>query len=393
MEIYKLSSEHNRIYNELKRIGVDDYALNMVNKGESLNVLVKDISSPEANILKQESIASGMDAAVKKGVISCSVEKSDVLLLGNKATFKRLIKRLSIQAFRLKQLSFDLKALINIQEEKYITHNKGSIELNKTQCMCVLNTTPDSFSDGNKFVTEEAIAQQIDEMASSGIDIIDIGGMSSRPYSEGISTEEEIKRIKFALDYAKQYDMIVSVDTNNYKTAEYALNNGANLINDISGMENDNMVSVCAESGCAVCVMHMLGSPKDMQNNIEYNHIIYDIQSFFTKRIEKCIQAGIKHSSIILDVGFGFGKTLEQNYILLKYLKEFKTFGLPLLAGISRKSMIGSVVNKDVNDRLAGTISANTAAVLNGADIIRFHDIKEGIDTVKIADFILKANI
>lgn len=393
MDVYRLSPEHNRIYNELKRIGVDDYALNMVNKGESLNVLVKDISSPEANILKQESIASGMDAAVKKGVISCSVEKSDVLLLGNKATFKRLIKRLSIQAFRLKQLSFDLKALINMQEEKYITHNKGSIELNKTQCMCILNTTPDSFSDGNKFVTEEAIAQQIDEMASSGIDIIDIGGMSSRPYSEGISAEEEIKRIKFALDYAKQYDMIVSVDTNNYKTAEYALNNGANLINDISGMENDNMVSVCAESGCAVCIMHMLGSPKDMQNNIEYNHIIYDIQSFFAKRIEKCTQAGIKHSSIILDVGFGFGKTLEQNYILLKYLKEFKTFGLPLLAGISRKSMIGSVVNKDVNDRLAGTISANTAAVLNGADIIRFHDIKEGIDTVKIADFILKANI
>lgn len=393
MEIYKLSSDHSRIYNELKRIGVDDYALNMVNKGESLNVLVKDVSSPEANILKQESIASGMDAAVKKGVISCSVDKSDVLLLGNKATFKRLIKRLSIQAFRLKQLANDLKVLINMQEEKYITHNKGHIELNKTQCMCILNTTPDSFSDGNKFVTEEAVAKQIDEMAVSGIDIIDIGGMSSRPFSESISSDEEIKRIKFALDYVKQYDMIVSVDTNNYKTAEYALNNGANLINDISGMEDDNMVALCADSGCAVCVMHMLGSPKDMQKNIEYNHIIYDIQSFFAERIEKCIQAGIKHSSIILDVGFGFGKTLEQNYILLKYLKEFKTFGLPLLAGISRKSMIGGVLDKGVNDRLAGTISANTAAILNGADIIRFHDIKEGIDTAKIADFILKANI
>lgn len=393
MEIYKLSSDHSRIYNELKRIGVDDYALNMVNKGESLNVLVKDVSSPEANILKQESIASGMDAAVKKGVISCSVDKSDVLLLGNKATFKRLIKRLSIQAFRLKQLANDLKVLINMQEEKYITHNKGHIELNKTQCMCILNTTPDSFSDGNKFVTEEAVAKQIDEMAVSGIDIIDIGGMSARPFSESISSDEEIKRIKFALDYVKQYDMIVSVDTNNYKTAEYALNNGANLINDISGMEDDNMVALCADSGCAVCVMHMLGSPKDMQKNIEYNHIIYDIQSFFAERIEKCIQAGIKHSSIILDVGFCFGKTLEQNYILLKYLKEFKTFGLPLLAGISRKSMIGGVLDKGVNDRLAGTISANTAAILNGADIIRFHDIKEGIDTAKIADFILKANI
>lgn len=393
MEIYRLTPEHNRIYNELKRIGVDDYALNMVNKGESLNVLIKDVTSPEANILKQESIASGMDAAVKKGVISCSVEKSDVLLLGNIATFKRLIKRLSIQAFRLKQVADELKNLINKKDERFITHNKGKIELIKTQCMCILNTTPDSFSDGNKFVTEEAIAKQIDAMADSGIDIIDIGGMSSRPYSESISAEEEINRIKLALDYAKQYDMIISVDTNNYKTAEYALNNGANLINDISGMEDDKMVSLCAESRCAVCIMHMKGSPKNMQQNIEYNHIIYDIQRFFENRIEKCIKAGINYSSIILDVGFGFGKTLEQNYILLKYMKEFKIYSLPLLAGISRKSMIGGVLDKSVNERLAGTISANTAAILNGADIIRFHDIKEGIDTAKIADFILKANI
>lgn len=393
MEIYRLIPEHNRIYNELKRVGVDEYALNMVNKGESLNFLVKDVVSPAANILKQECLASGMDAAVKRGVISCSVEKSDVLLLGNAATYKRLIKRLSLQAFGLKKLAEQLKTLINTKSERFITHNKGSIELNKTQCMAILNTTPDSFSDGNKYVTEEAVASQIDKMASAGIDIIDIGGMSSRPYSDSISYEEEIKRIKFALDYAQQYDMIISVDTNNYKTAEYALNHGANLINDISGMEDDNMAALCAESGCAVCVMHMKGSPKNMQANIEYNHIIYDIQSFFASRIEKCINAGIKHSSIILDVGFGFGKTLEQNYILLKYLKEFKTFGLPLLAGISRKSMIGGVLNKDVAERLTGTISANTAAILNGADIIRFHDINEGIETAKIADFILKANI
>ena len=393
MEIYRLIPEHNRIYNELKRVGVDEYALNMVNKGESLNFLVKDVVSPAANILKQECLASGMDAAVKRGVISCSVEKSDVLLLGNAATYKRLIKRLSLQAFGLKKLAEQLKTLINTKSERFITHNKGSIELNKTQCMAILNTTPDSFSDGNKYVTEEAVASQIDKMASAGIDIIDIGGMSSRPYSDSISYEEEIKRIKFALDYAQQYDMIISVDTNNYKTAEYALNHGANLINDISGMEDDNMAALCAESGCAVCVMHMKGSPKNMQANIEYNHIIYDIQSFFASRIEKCINAGIKHSSIILDVGFGFGKTLEQNYILLKYLKEFKTFSLPLLAGISRKSMIGGVLNKDVAERLTGTISANTAAILNGADIIRFHDINEGIETAKIADFILKANI
>lgn len=395
MKFYKLTPEHDRIKQELARIGVDNYALNMVKKGVSLNILMRDIKAPAANILKQESIASGMDAAVKRGAVSCSIDKTDVLLMGNAATFARLIKRLSVQVFGLKELGSELSLFLKSKEIKNITYHKGVIDISKPLCMGILNTTPDSFSDGSMYVTEEAVAARINEMAELGVDIIDIGGMSSRPFSESISSDEEIKRIKFALDYIKQYDMIVSVDTNNYKTAEYALNNGADIINDISGMTDDNMVSVCSQAKCAVCIMHMQGSPKDMQTNAntEYNNIIYDIHDFFTKSIDKCLNAGIDYSSIILDVGFGFGKTVEQNYILLKYLKEFKSFNLPLLAGISRKSMIGTVIDKDVNNRLAGTVCANTAAILNGADIIRVHDIKEGIDTVKIADYILKAHI
>lgn len=395
MKFYKLTSEYYRIKQELTRIGVDNYALNMVKKGVSLNILVRDIKAPAANILKQEAIASGMDAAVKRGAVSCSIDKTDVLLMGNAATFERLIKRLSIQVFGLKELGKELSLFLKNKEIKNITYNKGYIDISKPLCMGILNTTPDSFSDGSMYVTEEAVAARIDEMAELGVDIVDIGGMSSRPFSESISSDEEIKRIRFALDYIKQYDMIVSVDTNNYKTAEYVLNNGADIINDISGMTDDNMVLVCGQAKCAVCIMHMQGSPKDMQTNAntEYNNVIYDIHDFFTKSIDKCLNAGIDYSSIILDVGFGFGKTVEQNYILLKYLKEFKSFNLPLLAGISRKSMIGTVINKDVNNRLAGTVCANTAAILNGADIIRVHDIKEGIDTVKTADYILKAYI
>ncbi len=395
MKFYKLTPDYDRIKHELARIGVDSYALNMVKKGVSLNILVRDIKAPAANILKQESIASGMDAAVKKGAVSCSIDKTDVLLMGNTATFERLIKRLSMQVFGLKELGKELSLFLKSKEFKNITYNKGVIDVSKPLCMGILNTTPDSFSDGSLYVTEEAIAARIDEMVELGIDIVDIGGMSSRPFSESISSDEEIKRIKFALDYIKQYDMIVSVDTNNYKTAEYALNNGADIINDISGMTDDNMVFLCGQSKCAVCIMHMQGSPKNMQNNAntEYNNIIYDIHDFFTKSIDKCLNAGIGYSSLILDVGFCFGKTVEQNYILLKYLNEFKSFNLPLLAGISRKSMIAAVIDKDVNNRLAGTVCANTAAILNGADIIRVHDIKEGIDTVKIADYILKAYI
>lgn len=395
MKFYKLTPEYDRIKQELARIGVDSYALKMTKKGVSLNILVRDIKAPAANILKQESIASGMDAAVKRGAVSCSIDKTDVLLMGNPATFERLIKRLSMQVFGLKELGKELNLFLKSKEIKNITYNNGIIDISKPLCMGILNTTPDSFSDGSLYVTEEAVAARIDEMAEYGVDIIDIGGMSSRPFSESITSDEEIKRIKFALDYIKQYDMIVSVDTNNYKTAEYALNNGADIINDISGMTDDNMTAICGQAKCAVCIMHMQGSPKDMQTNAntEYNNIIYDIHDFFTKSIDKCLNAGIDYSSIILDVGFGFGKTVEQNYVLLKYLKEFKSFNLPLLAGISRKSMIGAVTDKDVKNRLAGTVAANTAAILNGADIIRVHDIKEGIDTVKIADYILKAHI
>ena len=308
MKFYKLTPEYDRIKQELARIGVDNYALNMVKKGVSLNILVRDIKAPAANILKQESIASGMDAAVKRGAVSCSIDKTDVLLMGNAATFARLIKRLSVQVFGLKELGSELSLFLKNKEIKNITYHKGVIDISKPLCMGILNTTPDSFSDGSMYVTEETVAARINEMAELEVDINDIGGMSSRPFSESISSDEEIKRIKFALDYVKQYDMIVSVDTNNYKTAEYALNNGADIINDISGMTDDNMVSVCSQAKCAVCIMHMQGSPKDMQTNAntEYNNIIYDIHDFFTKSIDKCLHAGIDYSSIILDVGFGF---------------------------------------------------------------------------------------
>ena len=310
MKFYKLTPEYDRIKQELIRIGVDDYALNMVKKGVSLNILVRDIKAPAANILKQEAIASGMEAAVKRGAVSCSIDKTDVLLMGNATTFARLIKRLSVQVFGLKELGKELSLFLKSKESKNITYHKGVIDISKPLCMGILNTTPDSFSDGSMYITEDAVAARINEMAEHGVDIIDIGGMSSRPFSESISSDEEIKRIKFALDYIKQYDMIVSVDTNNYKTAEYALNHGADIINDISGMTDDNMVSVCGQAKCAVCIMHMQGSPKDMQTNAntEYNNIIYDIHDFFTKSIDKCLNAGIDYSSIILDVGFGFNK-------------------------------------------------------------------------------------
>lgn len=394
MKFYRLTPEKDRIESVLKDIGVDTYAVGMSLKGESLNILVKDVSSPAANIIKQEAIGSGMDAAVKRGVVSCSVEKSDVLLMGSFAHYRRLIKRLSIQVFGLKDLAKELENFILMKPVKNIICRDKTLSLEKCLVMGILNTTPDSFSDGNLYNTESKIVDRIEAIISEGADIIDIGGMSSRPYSESITAEEEIKRISFAVDNVLQCDRItVSVDTNNYKTAEYVLNKGVHIINDISGMEDDNMVRLCSEAGCGICIMHMKGTPENMQKDTTYNNILRDIKDFFDERIEKCLSFGIKEDRIMIDPGFCFGKTVEQNYALLKYLSEFKSFNKAILAGISRKSMIGAVTGREVNNRLSGTIACNTIAILNGADIIRVHDVKEGVDTVKTAAAVLKAHI
>ncbi len=392
-DVYLVTPEKERLDDELVRVGVDSYALRMSQKGVALNILVKDLKSPAANILKQECIASGMDAAVKRGVISCSVDVSNVLIMGNYNNYNRLIKRLKIQAFGLPDVAKKIQAILNAQKPTKIIANKKEISLDKTLVMGILNTTPDSFSDGGKYTNNDAISKQIDDMISLGVDIIDIGGMSSRPNSEHVDSKEEIKRISYALQYAVSRNAIVSIDTCNEDTVKYAIDNGADIINDITGLQCDNITKLCADSGVAVCIMHMIGTPSDMQKRAEYSHIIYDIKDFFAERVEKAINAGIAQNSLILDVGFGFAKTLEHNYMLLKYMQEFAIMNLPLLVGVSRKSMIGDIVGANVDERLTGTIAANTYAIMNGANIIRVHDVREGIDTIKICDTIRKANI
>ena len=400
MEFFRLSNNKERIADALKEIGVDNYALAMANKAENACILIKDVSCGAANILKQEAIGAGMDAAVAKGVVNCSVKKSNVLLIGNIGNYNRLFKRLRLQPFGLKELSDliqeFLKESIKDKDFTYIARNK-ELKLNKTIIMGIINTTPDSFSDGNIFNNFNAASEQILNMTSNGVKIIDIGGMSSRPGSVQIGSSEEINRISEILDFAvelsEKEDILISVDTNNFETAEYALKKGAHIINDISGLSNESMIEVCAKYNAGVCIMHMAGIPLNMQENIKYENVLQDIKEFLLNRINAAINAGIKKENIMIDPGFGFGKTVEQNYAILKYLEEFTTFKLPILAGISRKSMLGAIVDREVDNRLSATIAANTAAILNGANIIRVHDYKEGIDTAKIADAILKAKI
>lgn len=391
MILHEISADRDRIYQELNNIGVDKYALNMVEKGISINILVKDIKSPAANILKQEAIASGMDAAVKRGVISCSVEYSDVLLLGNRNNYFRLIKRLSKQPFNLKSLSENLLKFLSTKKRDYFISINKKYSISIPMVMGILNVTPDSFSDGGKYNNIDLAKIRIDEMIKDGVDIIDVGGISTRPNAENIEYTEEIDRIDSILEYASKKDILVSVDTFNYKTAEFAINKGVKLINDISGLSCDNMAKLCGESNVAVCIMHNKGYTINKKENISYNNVFSEIKNFFYERIEKALKYGIKEESIILDVGFGFSKNKKYDFLLLKYLKEFNFFGMPLLSGLSRKSMIGISTSKDINDRLAGTIAANAAALLAGSDILRVHDVKECVDTISVINSIIKA--
>lgn len=393
MRIFKIAAETERLGWELERIGVDGYALGMDKKGVCLNLSIRKVKPAAANIIKQEAIASGMDAAIKRGSVSCSVDFTDVLLMGSVNNYGRLIKRLKIQPFGLKEVSEQLEKAVKIEKisEKYFMAKGVKISLDNPKIMGILNVTPDSFSDGGVFFNREAATKRIDDMLEFGADIIDIGGMSSRPSADYISAEEEIRRIDYSLKYACGKGALVSVDTCNYETADFALKNGAAIINDISGLASQDMKDVCAEHGAAVCIMHMLGDPKNMQDDPKYDDIFCDIKDFFADSIESAEQAGIDKHSIIIDPGFGFGKTVAQNYLLLKYLNEFSSFGLPILAGISRKSMIGAVTGKTADDRITGTVALNAVALLAGASIIRVHDVIEACETVKVIDYLKKA--
>lgn len=392
--LQKISPEKERLIYEIKKIGADPYALKMWEKGVNINIKLKNLTYPQANIIKQESLASGIDAVVSKGTVSGSKEKTDVLILGSINGVRRLVKRLKLQPFGLEKLAEDISHLISKNRKKYFLARDKRIELSKTVVMGILNATPDSFSDGGKFLSKENIDRQV-ELLSNYSDIIDIGGQSTRPGAVEIDSKEEIDRISYALERAlKETDMVISVDTTKAKVAEYALKKGAHLINDISGLTFDpDMAKVCADYGASVCIMHIKGRPENMQDNVEYANMLEEIKCFLHERIEYALKMGISEEKIIIDPGIGFGKSLEDNYVLIKHLKEFESFGLPILIGLSRKSLIGKVDGSNVSDRDITSKVLEAISVVNGADIIRTHDVENLSKVLSVVDFYKKVNI
>jgi dihydropteroate synthase len=257
----------------------------------------------------------------------------------------------------------------------------------------ILNVTPDSFFDGGKYVDREAAVAHALAMAKSGADLLDIGAESSRPGSLPIDEAEEMRRlIPIVKAVCQAVSIPVSVDTTKASVARQALEAGAAIVNDISGLRFDrDMAAVVAETGAGLVLMHMQGTPRTMQRNPVYTDVVQDVKAFFAERIEVAVKASISTKQIILDPGIGFGKLLGHNLTLLARLRELTTFRRPLMVGVSRKSFIGQVLGRSVNDRLFGTAAAVAVAVAQGADLVRVHDVAEMKDVVGMVEAVEKA--
>ena len=260
------------------------------------------------------------------------------------------------------------------------------MDLSFPQVMGIVNMTPDSFSDGGNYNNLDDAMRRVDNMIQAGATFIDVGGESTRPGAADVSTSEELDRvIPLVEKIARYFDVWISVDTSKPEFITEASKAGAHLINDIRALTLPGALQAAQKTELPVCIMHMQGDPKTMQNAPHYQQDIYqEVDSFFTEHIQRCVTAGIAREKIILDPGFGFGKTLAHNYRLLATLEKFHHFNLPILVGMSRKSMVGQVLNVPPKERVLGSVSCAVIAAMKGAQIIRVHDVKETFDAMRI---------
>lgn len=260
----------------------------------------------------------------------------------------------------------------------------------KTFCMGILNITPDSFSDGGKYLDSKIALEKALELEKDGADIIDIGGESSRPGADTISVKEELDRVMPVLkELVKRVKIPISIDTYKTEVAKEVLEAGADIINDITGLHNnEQLAKLVAKYDAGIIIMHMLGTPKTMQANPEYKDLIGDIITYFKKSIDIAKANGISEDKIIIDPGIGFGKTIEHNLEIIRKLSAFKKIGRPVLIGTSRKAFIGNILNLPVNERLEGTAASVAISIMNGADIVRVHDVQKMQRIIKMADAI-----
>jgi dihydropteroate synthase len=378
---------------EFKRIGASDIGSRiMVGKIFPLSLKIRGISPVAANILKQEMLARGGDVVTSRTSLTETEGKADIIIQGSVSSIKDLITKIKQQPFGLKTLSNELRVYLNRLNEnkraKELTIGKQKFNLDRdVLIMGILNVTPDSFYDGGYYFEKDKAFKRVETLVYEGADIIDVGGMSTRPGSLPVDIDDEIKRIIPVIEYInKNYNILISADTYRSETALRAIEAGAHMINDISGLSMDkNMADVVSKNDVSLVIMHIKGTPENMQENPEYENVIDEIYDYLEDKTNTAVGSGIKPGKIIVDPGIGFGKTTEHNLRIINKVSEFKMLGYPVLIGASRKSFIGNVLDLPVEERLEGSLAASICSVMGGANILRVHDIKETIRAVKIA--------
>ncbi|WP_413692538.1 dihydropteroate synthase [Psychromonas sp. KJ10-2] len=266
-----------------------------------------------------------------------------------------------------------------------LTSRHKQLDLSQPQIMGILNVTPDSFSDGGKFAQVEQAVGRAREMLEQGATIIDIGGESTRPGADDVVLADELARVIPVIQAIKQeLDCWISIDTSKAEVMREAVKAGADIINDVRALQEEGALVAAVEAGVPVCLMHMQGQPRSMQSAPDYQDVVAEVKAFLIERSKQCIDQGIKRENIIIDLGFGFGKSLQHNFDLLNATQGFIDLGFPVLTGVSRKSMFGQLLNRDINDRLAGSLAGAMIAMQQGSKIIRVHDVRETVDVMKV---------
>ncbi len=376
----------------MRSLGVDPVGIGiMAAKADFMAVYVEGISGYAANILKQELLSLGGDFALPKSAI---FKKKNVqgVILASRSHFNRLFGKLNIQPPSIRRIGAELKACLDrFSRRDFVWKIKGrQIDLSRPVIMGIVNASPDSFSgDGilcRGKIGREAVLQRIRPWINSEVGIIDVGGESTRPGAKSISARQEIKRVLPVISIIKKHfpKVPVSIDTYKPQVAKEALNAGCSIVNDITGLRDRRMAELIARQKAGVVIMHMKGRPLTMQKNPVYKDVVSEVYKFLEKQVDSAVKCGIDRRSIVIDPGIGFGKTLPHNLALIKSLHQFKSLGMPLLIGLSRKSFIGRITGRDnPQDRLAGTLAGLAVSIMQGCNILRVHDVEEAGDVLK----------
>jgi len=378
----------------LEKLGTDKGAYPyLIPKALFRCVLLKNIKAPAANIIKQEMLAAGGDAAVNRQTI-LGQGTTDVLLMGTLKHYRRFIEKIRRQPFGLKKAAADLETILstrNISRGQLVMAHGQSLPLGeRTLVMGILNVTPDSFSDGGRYFDTQRAVEHGLEMVEQGADIIDVGGASSRPQAEIASEEEELQRVVPVVEGLAKQGVLISVDTFRARVARETLQAGAHLINDIGRLQMDhNLLSVLVEFQAGIILMH---NRLQMNHGQPYEDLVSDIIDELNQSVEQALEAGMPRESIMIDPGIGFGKSPAENRYIIKHLQEFRSLGLPVLLAASRKKFIGLTLGLDVDQRQEGSLAVAVAGALNGADMVRVHDVLATVRAVRMADAIRMEN-